>query len=67
MEGCFTFQWGRGIFQMRGASFLSGGGHPIGGGWVRIKLQDGGAIPPYYGKLCDWFIHALKHHEYSHF
>ena len=26
MEGCFLFQWGGVVFQMRGASFLSGGG-----------------------------------------
>ena len=31
MEGCFMFQWGI-VFQ-KGASFLSGGGHPIGGLW----------------------------------
>ena len=36
MEGCFTFQWGRFVFQMGGASFISvcvcggggGGGAP---------------------------------------
>ena len=26
MEGCFTFQWGWFVFQMGGASFISGGG-----------------------------------------
>ena len=26
MEGCFTFQWGRFVFQMGGDSFLNGGG-----------------------------------------
>ena len=32
MEGCFMFQWGGGVlFQMRGTSFLSGWGVPMGG------------------------------------
>ena len=30
MEGCFMFQWGRVVFQIGGASFLSGG-HPMEG------------------------------------
>ena len=47
-----------------------GGGIGFDGG-VQKKLKDGGhplhAPTPSYGKLCDWFIDALKHHENSHF
>ena len=50
MEGCFTSQLGGGggIFQMEGASILSGRGVPHGGGigfdkkLFRKKLLDGG-------------------------
>ena len=43
MEGCFTFQWGRVVFQMRGASFLSGMGvRHMGGASVLIG---GGGVP----------------------
>ena len=31
MEGCFTFQYGGVVVQMRGASFLSEGCAPLGG------------------------------------
>ena len=57
MEVCFMFQWGGGgvVFQMGGASFLSGwGGAP----WGRGTSFDGGCfkkilgwgVPPHYGK-----------------
>ena len=39
MEGCFTFQWGRFVFQMGeggGASFISVGWCPIGGALVLV-------------------------------
>ena len=49
MEGCFMFQWVV-VFQMGGASFLSGG-HPMGGisfdgGGGFKEKQDGGGCPP---------------------
>ena len=40
MEGCFTFQWGRFVFQMGGDSFLNGGGGggvPHGGASILVK------------------------------
>ena len=43
MEGCFTFQWGRFVFQMaaRGGGFIYkwGGGAPLGGD---ISFRGGG-------------------------
>ena len=42
MEGCFMFQWGGVCFSDGEASFLSGGGHPMGGASV---LMGGGASP----------------------
>ena len=65
MEGCFIFQWGGGgVFQMVGASFLSGGvggatwgASVLVGGGVRKNSKDGGGAPsppmppPLYGKL----------------
>ena len=38
MEGCFMFQWVV-VFQMGGASFLSGG-HPMGG--ISFDARGGG-------------------------
>ena len=44
MEGCFTFQWGRGgvVFQMGGASFLGG---VLMGGSEKNRRMGGGAAP----------------------
>ena len=58
MEGCFMFQWVV-VFQMGGASFLSGG-HPMGGisfdggGGFQKKTGWWGVSPmlPHYGKPC---------------
>ena len=55
MEGCFLFQWGGVVFQMRGASFLSGGGgggRPMGGTGLG---GGGGGVPKKLGgpkRLC---------------
>ena len=53
------FQWGKFVFQMGGASFLSkGGGHPMGGinfdgGGFEKKCRMGVAPhAPHYGKPC---------------
>ena len=50
MEGCFTFQWG-GVFQIVGASFLSGGCGPWGasvliGRGLSKKIVGWGRHPP---------------------
>ena len=42
MEGCFMFQWGGVCFSDGEASYLSGGGHPMGGASV---LMGGGCLP----------------------
>ena len=51
MEGCFLFQWGGVVFQMRGASFLSGGGGgaPQGGRRVWGGGGGGGRFPKKLG------------------
>ena len=60
MEGCFTFQWGRGLFFKwgggGGASFLSEGGQLFrwGGGFEKNCWMGGWRPPclPHYGKHC---------------
>ena len=43
MEGCFLFQWGGVVFQMRGASFLSGRGCASWG--ASVLMGGGGRFP----------------------
>ena len=52
MKGCFMFH-GESVFQIRGALFLSGGGHPMGGASVLVlggrfekNRKMGGPPPP---------------------
>ena len=70
MEGCFIFQWGGGgVFQMVGASFLSGGvgGATWGasvllGGGVRKNSKDGGGEHPHPRCLLPSMGNSEKNH-----
>ena len=65
MEVCFTFQWAGEL----GVFSRWGGGLGFDGGVKKILGWGEGASLPHkrYGKPCDWFITAVKHHEDSHF
>ena len=64
MEGCFTFQWVWFVFQMVGASFLSGGvphgGIGFDGGGVEKIVGWEGVTPHAPSPLWETLIYALK-------